>query len=137
MGVPVERVLDALTNPVDVEPPRENTETGELSQAFFGKDCTVNINPDTGRLIQVQPFSGDNGMFKMKPESEAFLREHFSEEEAERMLNTDDMKEILHPLNGFLMEKGFGVDWILNDLGRKTERVYDDIYYSNVNKEAK
>ena len=77
-------------------------------------------------------------MFKMKPESEAFLREHFSEQEVERMLNSDDVHDILDPLDSYMYDNGYypGHD-TLNDLGWATERVYDDIYYSNVNKEAK
>ena len=73
-------------------------------------------------------------MIKMKPETESFLREHFSEQDVERMLSSDDMDDILGPLDAFITAEGFEVDWILNDLGRTGQRAYDDIYYSNVNK---
>ena len=75
-------------------------------------------------------------MFKMKPESEAFLRKHFSEQDVERMLNSDNVRDILGPLDEFMYDEGyFPFHEKLNDLGRETERVYDDIYYSNVNTE--
>ena len=50
-GVRVEDILDALSNPVRVDPIAYNF--NGKSQRIFGKNAVVTINPDTGIIIQV------------------------------------------------------------------------------------
>jgi len=54
-GVKPEDALQALTNPVEIYPVK--TLKNGKSQRFRGSNCIVTINPDTGNLIQVNPYS--------------------------------------------------------------------------------
>ena len=53
-GVEIEDIIEAVTyGKPDII--RKNVNTGKNSQKFYGKNCAVSINPDTGNLIQCNP----------------------------------------------------------------------------------
>lgn len=54
-GVPVESALRALTEPTQI---RVNAKSRKY---ILDGVCAVSVNPETGRLIQVNPFSGKGG----------------------------------------------------------------------------
>ena len=51
-GVPMEKIADALTNPVHIDKIKTDSR-GRQSQRFIGQSATVNINPDTGAVVTV------------------------------------------------------------------------------------
>lgn len=53
-GVRVEEILQTITQPIKIDPARNNA--NGKSQKFMGETVAVTINPDTGTLIQVNPF---------------------------------------------------------------------------------
>lgn len=53
-GVDVQKSLEALQNPVEVYPIKELKNSN--SQKFRSDECLITINPDTGNLIQVNPY---------------------------------------------------------------------------------
>lgn len=53
-GVTYADIDDALTNPKKIGPVVEH-DTGQKSKLYFGRNVAVSYNPDTGKLIQVQP----------------------------------------------------------------------------------
>lgn len=53
-GVPIENVLKALQEPIEIDPVKISS--NGKSQRFRSDDCIVTINPDTGLLIQVNPY---------------------------------------------------------------------------------
>lgn len=53
-GVSIERALKALQQPLEIYPIK--TATNGRSQRFRGDDCIVTVNPDSGNLIQVNPY---------------------------------------------------------------------------------
>ena len=57
-GVSVDAILDALSNPLNVCPPRTAPD-GRISQRFIGRHGTVAVNPQTGVLIQCNPTDSD------------------------------------------------------------------------------
>lgn len=54
-GVSSSSILDALKNPVKVKEVKVKNQ--EKSQKFDGKTSSVVINPDTGKIISVNPKS--------------------------------------------------------------------------------
>lgn len=52
-GVTIEGCVEAITNPIRVDPVRE--EGQERSQKFWTYGTTVSVNPDTGNIIQANP----------------------------------------------------------------------------------
>lgn len=72
-------------------------------------------------------------MIKISNEDRAFLIEIMPE--AEQLLESDNMNDILIPLNEWIAMHGYTSEgdeaYVLTDLGRKVERIYDRIYYEN------
>ncbi len=54
-GTPLEDVFDCLNNPVEIQPTKVN-QNGERSFVVVGHRAKVSINPDTGILIQTNPW---------------------------------------------------------------------------------
>lgn len=52
-GVSLESCLEAITNPIRVDPPCEKD--GKTIQRFWTIGTTVTVNPDTGMLVQCNP----------------------------------------------------------------------------------
>jgi len=56
IGVSVESVSDALSNPLEIKDVKTD-KLGRKSQKFVGEKATVSINPETGNIIQTNPTS--------------------------------------------------------------------------------
>ena len=56
-GVSIEDVIDALQNPLEIDPIRVMAD-GDMRQQFFGKNASVTISISSNRLIQVNPYGG-------------------------------------------------------------------------------
>lgn len=58
-GVEIEDIIDALQNGTVRNPKEEKDKAGNVirrSQAFYTTNCLVTVNPDTGILIQCNPY---------------------------------------------------------------------------------
>lgn len=55
-GVPINDIVEALTNPDEVTPIKESS-NGRSQRYILNGKCSVALNPDTGRLIQVNPLT--------------------------------------------------------------------------------
>lgn len=55
-GVGPKGILDSLKNPLKITETKTD-ELGRASQRFIGKDATTAVNPDTGRIVSVNPTS--------------------------------------------------------------------------------
>lgn len=71
-------------------------------------------------------------MLLMSEESKVFLQNHLP-----NLLEEETVNGILDPLGEFIDEKGFAPPnyYDYNDLGREAQKVYDDIYYQNCQKQ--
>lgn len=71
-------------------------------------------------------------MLLMSEESKVFLQNHLPD-----LLEEETVNGILDPLGEFIDEKGFAPPdyYDYNDLGREAQKVYDDIYYQNCQKQ--
>ena len=70
-------------------------------------------------------------MLNLTKEQIAFIKENFKEEEAKKMLETDDLDDILLPLDALITYQGFDDDYMLTKWGNKAQKIYDDIYTQN------
>lgn len=57
-------------------------------------------------------------------------------ENAESLIEKNDLDRLLDCLDSFITAEGFDVDvktddWQLNDIGRTAQRIYDRIYFNN------
>ncbi len=68
-------------------------------------------------------------MLNLNEEQKKFLIENFAD--AEVMMNSDDVNDILLPLDALITYKGFDDDYILTKWGNVAQRMYDDIYTQN------
>lgn len=68
-------------------------------------------------------------MIKVTTEEREFLIENI--ENAENILLSDDVDDILGPLDLFIATKGLDNNYELTDIGRMAERIYDNIYYNS------
>lgn len=68
-------------------------------------------------------------MLNLTEEQKKFLRENF--DDAEEMMNSDTVNDILFPLDALITYQGFDEDYILNKWGDKAQRMYDEIYMQN------
>lgn len=55
-GVGPKGILDSLKNPLKITETKTD-KLGRASQRFIGKDATTEVNPDTGRIVSVNPTS--------------------------------------------------------------------------------
>lgn len=71
-------------------------------------------------------------MLFLTEEQKEFLKENFKED-AEKMISTDDLDDILLPLDALITYKGFDEDYLLNSWDNKAQSIYDQIYLQNKN----
>ncbi|MEG0156604.1 MAG: hypothetical protein RR661_03000 [Anaerovoracaceae bacterium] len=69
-------------------------------------------------------------MLNLTKEQRLFLKENFKN--AEKMMETDSVRDILMPLDALITYKGFDDDYVLTKWGNVAQRMYDDIYMQNV-----
>ncbi|CEQ14839.1 hypothetical protein [Paraclostridium sordellii] len=68
-------------------------------------------------------------MVKLTEKEKEFLKEHFPYKK--ELLTTLDVDDILTELNTLILEIGFDEEYRLTDIGRKAQRMYDNIYNNN------
>lgn len=68
-------------------------------------------------------------MLNLTKEQEQFLRDNF--ENAEEMMNSDTVNDILLPLDALITYQGFDEEYMLNKWGTVAQRIYDEIYTQN------
>ena len=68
-------------------------------------------------------------MLNLNEEQIIFLRDNF--ENAEEMINSKTVNDILLPLDALITYQGFDDDYLLNKWGKKAQRIYDEIYMQN------
>lgn len=68
-------------------------------------------------------------MLNLTNEQKRFLRDNF--EQAEAMIQSDRLDDILLPLDALITYQGFGKDYLLTAWGSEAQRIYDDIYTKN------
>lgn len=69
-------------------------------------------------------------MLNLNEEQKEFLQENFKVDAA-AMLETDNLDDILLPLDALITYQGFDDDYLLNAWGNKAQRIYDEIYTQN------
>ena len=72
-------------------------------------------------------------MIRISDDDRAFLLESIPD--AERLISSGEINDILSLLDVWIFVNGFtsegDEEYVLTDLGRKAERIYDRIYYNN------
>ena len=68
-------------------------------------------------------------MLNLNEEQKKFLIENFAD--AEAMMNSDDVNDILLPLDALITYKGFDDDYMLTKWGNVAQKIYDEIYIQN------
>ena len=68
-------------------------------------------------------------MIQFSEQDKKFIMENF--ENAKDILAEQDIKKVLRVIDDLIMDKGFDVNYDLNDFGREAQRVYDSIYYND------
>lgn len=68
-------------------------------------------------------------MLKLTKDETNFIKDNL--ENAEMLLQSDNVNDILDPLDTWILVNGFNDDYSLNDIGRKAQRMYDNIYLNN------
>ena len=68
-------------------------------------------------------------MLNLTKEQEQFLRDNF--ENAEEMMNSETVNDILLPLDALITYQGFDEEYMLNKWGTVAQRIYDEIYTQN------
>lgn len=68
-------------------------------------------------------------MLIVTDEQKKFLKDNF--DNAESMLKTEDVNDILLPLDALITYQGFDDDYLLNTWGNKAQKIYDDIFSQN------
>lgn len=70
-------------------------------------------------------------MLELTLEQEQFIKDNFEQKEVDKMFNTDDLDDILLPLDALITYQGFDEEYMLNNWGSKAQKIYDDIYAQN------
>ncbi len=72
-------------------------------------------------------------MIRISDDDRAFLLESIPD--AERLISSGEINDILSLLDDWIFVNGYtsegDEEYVLTDLGRKAERIYDRIYYNN------
>lgn len=68
-------------------------------------------------------------VLNLNEEQKKFLIENFAD--AEAMMNSDDVNDILLPLDALITYKGFDDDYMLTKWGNVAQKIYDEIYIQN------
>ena len=68
-------------------------------------------------------------MVKLTQDEKNFIINNL--ENGDRLTEAMHVNDILDPLDEWILINGFNDDYSLNDIGRKAQRMYDDIYYRN------
>ena len=77
----------------------------------------------------MQRKKGKEKMINITDEQKELLLKYLPN--TEKILETDEVNDILDLLDDKITEIGFDKNWNLNKVGLKLQRLYDDIYYQN------
>lgn len=70
-------------------------------------------------------------MLDFTEEQKEFLKKNFSAEKAKKMFETDNLDDVLLPLDALITYQGFDDDYLLSRWGARAQRIYDEIYTQN------
>ena len=70
-------------------------------------------------------------MINFSDKDKKFIQENFESIEAKKLLNAENVNDVLEALFDLMAYKGFDSNDDLNDFGREAEDVYYKIYYNN------
>lgn len=79
------------------------------------------------------PVSRRRGNVSINKKQKEFIKENFKEEDATKMLSSNNLDDVLLPLDALITYQGFDDDYILTEWGDRAQRMYDDIYTQNAN----
>lgn len=68
-------------------------------------------------------------MLNLTAEQKKFLIENL--DNADTLINSENVNDILFPLDSLITYKGFDDDYVLTAWGNKAQKIYDDIYSQN------
>lgn len=68
-------------------------------------------------------------MLRISESEKEFLLKNL--ENAETLMSSDNVDDVLLPLDAWIAINGFDEDYDLTDEGRKAQRIYDSIYLNN------
>lgn len=68
-------------------------------------------------------------MLKLTQKQVDFIKENF--EESEKMINSDNLDDVLLPLDALITYQGFDDNYMLTNWGNVAQRIYDEIYIQN------
>ena len=68
-------------------------------------------------------------MITYNDQERRFLMENI--EDAEQLLASDDVNDILLPLDEWIAMNGFDDNYALTEIGREAQRIYDSLYAKN------
>lgn len=68
-------------------------------------------------------------MLKLTYEQIDFIKQNFKE--SEKMIKSDNLDDILLPLDALITYQGFDDDYMLTKWGNTAQRIYDEIYTQN------
>ena len=68
-------------------------------------------------------------MLKVTNAERKFIVENL--EDGEGIIKSDTLRDLTMPLDDWILENGFDDDYSLNDVVRKVQVMYDNIYYRN------
>ena len=70
-------------------------------------------------------------MLDLTEEQVKFIRDYFDQEEAQKMLSSDNLDDILLPLDALITYQGFDDDYQPTAWGNLAEIIYGQIYSQN------
>ena len=68
-------------------------------------------------------------MPKLSQKDISFIEKYI--ENAEQLLKTTNVKDILHAIDKFICINGFDDEYNLTDIGEMAQKTYDNIYFNN------
>lgn len=70
-------------------------------------------------------------MLQLTKEQQEFIRENFKKQDADKMLSSDNLDDVLLPLDALITYQGFDDDYMLTNWGNTAQKIYDEIYIQN------
>lgn len=70
-------------------------------------------------------------MLNLTEEQKRFIQDNFAQEEAKKMLSSNNLDDILLPLDALITYQGFDDDYQPTAWGNLAERIYGQIYNQN------
>lgn len=68
-------------------------------------------------------------MLNLSEEQKKFIKDNFKD--ADNMIKTDNLDDILLPLDELITYQGFDDNYLPTKWGNEAERIYDEIYMQN------